>query len=59
MDLDYQLCEMFAIQVASTRVSGCAKCERRGNRGGLGLSTLSCLFVIIWIFVILSLWNSF
>ena len=39
--LDYQLCEMFAIQVASTRVSGCAKCERRGNRGGLGLSTLS------------------
>ena len=24
MDLDYQLCEMFAIQVASTRVSGCA-----------------------------------
>ena len=24
---------MFAIPVATTRVSGCAKCERRGNRG--------------------------
>ena len=35
-----------AITVASTRESGCARCEHRGNRG-VGKSTLSCLFAII------------
>ena len=42
-----QLCELFAIPVALTRESGCARCVRRGYRGVLWTSNL-IVGVIYW-----------